>query len=111
MTPDCIAPPGAQLQCDMRKYKDHYNTYMHCHRFDQAFWNLYTLADLYGAAGTAVTSGFLSVQERQHLNRTLVQRVDAARHRLLSPLFKRSALIRKGAKVNEVLTEGVKICL
>ena len=46
MTPECIAPKGGNVKCEIDKFKDRWHIYMDCHRFDQstknaAFFNLF----------------------------------------------------------------------
>ncbi|KAI6185751.1 Protein of unknown function DUF1647 domain containing protein [Aphelenchoides besseyi] len=53
-TKDCIDPLGADVRCAVEKYPDLYRTYINCHRFDQAYWNIAGLAYLFGPERGAV---------------------------------------------------------
>lgn len=59
MTAECIAPTGAKISCNINK-NDTYINPMDCHRFDQAFFNIITLAHMFGDDRAALKYGYIA---------------------------------------------------
>ncbi|KAI6193199.1 hypothetical protein M3Y96_00993000 [Aphelenchoides besseyi] len=85
MTKNCIAPKGAVRHCPLEKYATYYpSLYLNCHRFDQAYWNLYFLTYLFGEEKGAIELGY--TKPWTELNSTIVRKVEASHLAAISSL-------------------------
>lgn len=50
---------GAEVQCAIGKYRDTYRTYINCHRFDQAVFNILHLSLMLGDTKAALEYKYL----------------------------------------------------
>ncbi|CAD5225474.1 unnamed protein product [Bursaphelenchus okinawaensis] len=99
MTPSCISPPNATHICHTRRLRKRPNSYANCHRFDQSFWNLMYLNDLFGSSSFAITMGL--TEPYTELNRSIVFEVNRGLKAKLEEVFRRSVRIRKGVKIKK----------
>lgn len=96
MTPECIAPLGAQVKCDIPKYPDTFRVYINCHRFDQvivlkvlkntyfkAFFNIVSLAYMFGEQRAALDYKYLK-QNWTHIDAKLMDDFHKARFGVVS---------------------------
>ncbi|KAI6238857.1 hypothetical protein M3Y99_00643100 [Aphelenchoides fujianensis] len=96
MTEECIAPRDAVRHCPLKEVAVYApNVYLNCHRFDQTFWNLFALAQLFGERRAAVSLGYTSAWSV--LNATVVERVERNRRRVMEPLFRLVELRRSNS--------------
>ncbi|KAI6220056.1 hypothetical protein M3Y99_01623800 [Aphelenchoides fujianensis] len=96
MTEECIAPRDAVRHCPLKEVAVYApNVYLNCHRFDQTFWNLFALAQLFGERRAAVSLGY--TPEWSVLNATVVERVERNRRRAMEPLFRLVELHRSNS--------------
>ncbi|KAI6224498.1 hypothetical protein M3Y99_01390900 [Aphelenchoides fujianensis] len=96
MTEECIAPRDAVRHCPLKEVAVYApNVYLNCHRFDQTFWNLFALAQLFGERRAAVSLGYTPAWSV--LNVTVVERVERNRRRAMEPLFRLVELHRSNS--------------
>ncbi|KAI6233224.1 hypothetical protein M3Y99_00934200 [Aphelenchoides fujianensis] len=96
MTEECIAPRDAVRHCPLKEVAVYApNVYLNCHRFDQTFWNLFALAQLFGERRAAVSLGY--TRDWSILNATVVERVERNRRRAMEPLFRLVELQRSNS--------------
>ncbi|KAI6198834.1 Protein of unknown function DUF1647 family-containing protein [Aphelenchoides besseyi] len=85
MTEECIAPKGSIRHCALNEYPTYYsNIYLNCHRFDQAFWNLYSLAFMFGEYRGAVKLNYTNPWIE--LNSTVIEEVERNRAASMNPI-------------------------
>ncbi|KAI6216539.1 hypothetical protein M3Y95_01270700 [Aphelenchoides besseyi] len=101
LSPDCLLPEGSNVDCQVGNYRDRWHTYMKCHRFDQSFWNLYAIAELYGPKRMAVRLNYTTDFNRIDLN--LAKTIERNRNRALNPMFKRLIKIKRANPYNQSL--------
>ncbi|KAI6180078.1 hypothetical protein M3Y98_00680600 [Aphelenchoides besseyi] len=87
MTENCIDPPGAELYCNFNgRHSPPRRIYANCHRFDQAMWNLATLAYLFGAERGAVHLNY--TKNWLKLNENLIVEVERNRKKAMEKFVK-----------------------
>ncbi|KAI6198696.1 CYtochrome P450 family [Aphelenchoides besseyi] len=101
LSPDCLLPEGSNVDCLIGNYRDRWHTYMKCHRYDQSFWNLYAIAELYGPKRMAVRLNYTTDFKKIDLN--LAKTIERNRNRALNPMFKRLIKIKRGNPYNQSL--------
>ncbi|CAD5233093.1 unnamed protein product [Bursaphelenchus xylophilus] len=99
MTSACISPEGSTVDCPIHRLRKAPRKYADCHRYDQAFWNLIYLDDLFGQSQHAVTMGFTTPYKQ--LTDDIVNEVELRLGEHLKPLFKTTVTLHKGAKMKE----------
>ncbi|KAI6185777.1 hypothetical protein M3Y98_00061300 [Aphelenchoides besseyi] len=99
MTKNCIDPLGADVRCAVEKYPDLYRTYINCHRFDQAYWNIAGLAYLFGPERGAVQLNYTT--DWNTLTENLIVEVEQKREKVMENFFKLLYLRRDS--INTVL--------
>lgn len=95
MTQECVAPLGSNVKCDVWKYKDRWRTYMNCHRYDQSFWNIYSVVELFGEERQANRLNYVNY-EFDSITPLLAKTVEKNRHQILNTFFKPLVKIKRG---------------
>ncbi|KAI6185770.1 hypothetical protein M3Y98_00060400 [Aphelenchoides besseyi] len=87
LTEHCIDPPGAKVACfpSPRTWYDLRRTYIECHRFDQAYWNIAALAYLFGPERGAVRLHYCD--DWEILNENLIAEVEKKRGKAMQMFF------------------------
>ncbi|KAI6185717.1 hypothetical protein M3Y98_00054100 [Aphelenchoides besseyi] len=101
LTEKCIDPLGGQVYCKTANHYDRYRTYMNCHRYDQAHWNLAALAYLFGSERGAVRLNYTKDWER--LDESLIIKVERRREQAMRNFFNLIS-IRRNDFMNSRLT-------
>ncbi|KAI6212692.1 hypothetical protein M3Y94_00057800 [Aphelenchoides besseyi] len=85
ITKECIEPEGAEVRCVIKNNRDLYRTYINCHRFDQAYWNIAALVYLYGPERGAVKLKY--AKQWEHLDEDLIKKVEQKRREAIQKFF------------------------
>ncbi|KAI6190410.1 hypothetical protein M3Y97_00114700 [Aphelenchoides bicaudatus] len=93
-TKDCVSPNGSVVRCNLGNFYDHKRTYMDCHRFDQAYWNLVALTYLFGEKRGALELGYVD-EDWVKLNENLIVQVERARNSQMTKFFNKVTIKRE----------------
>ncbi|KAI6177817.1 hypothetical protein M3Y97_00948900 [Aphelenchoides bicaudatus] len=86
MTENCVAPVGAISHCKPKEYRETRYTYMKCHRFDQAFYNIAELTYLFGETRGALEFNYID-RNWTNIDLDLVLKVEDTRNRTMQKYF------------------------
>ena len=100
-TKDCLAPNDSKVTCKLHDFHDHKRTFMNCHRFDQAYWNIAALAYLFGDRRGALDLGYAD-EDWTRLTENIVVQVDNSRNSAMGKFFKLVS-IKRGDEIKEML--------